>query len=202
MRRLLLPVLLCALVLSGCTDGDDEPRPGGGPADGSPSASASPQDPAQALTDELLADAEALPAVATAQGVLTVNQAQVAVAVDVLEVRAGEATTLLRWRLRSAGEQRVDSFSSSMSRAGLQDTRGIVVTDAAGGTRLQPYTYQAPDTTTFRGDPFCACSTLPRTVGPEGVVLDAVLPPLDPAATTVDVLLPGIAPLRGAPVTR
>lgn len=200
LSALLLPALVCLAVLTGCTDADDEPRQGSGGS--SPTVSASPADPARALTDELLADAERPAAVATATGVLTVGRTPVDVAVDVLELRATEATTLLRWRLRSPGEQRVSTFGSSMARPGLTDTRGIVVTDQTGGARLQPYTYESADTGTFPGDVFCACSSLPRSVGPDGVVLTAVLPPLDAVTTSVDVLLPGIAPMAGVPVVR
>lgn len=199
MRRAALSLLLTTLALTACTN-DDEPRP---PADGqTPSAAGSPADPARQLVESLFAeDVQPTPA-ATVTGSLLVNGQPVSLIVDILEVRAAESSTLLRWRLRSSTGQEAASLSSTMARPGLFDTRGIVLRDAAGSRRLQPYTYEPEKSDIFMGDLGCACSTLPINVDAEGVLLYGVFPPLDPGATTVDVLMPGVAPATGVPVAR
>ena len=181
MRRAAL-ALLTALVLTACTN-DEEPRP---PADGqTPSAAGSPADPARQLVESRFAkDAQPTPA-ATVTGFLVVTEEPVPVTVDILEVRAGESSTLLRWRLRSSTGQTVGSLSSTMARTGLFDTRGIVLRDAAGKALLQPYTYEAESNDISMGGLNCTCSTLPPDVGAESVLLYGVFPPLDPGATTV-----------------
>lgn len=199
MRRAALCLLLTTLALTACTN-DEEPPPG---ADGkTPSAAGSPADPARQLVESLFAEDVQPTPTATVTGSLLVNGQPVPITVDILELRADESSTLLRWRLRSSTGQTVDSLSSTMARTGLFDTRGIVLRDAAGKMRLQPYTYEAESSENFMGDLNCACSTLPASVGAEGVLLYGVFPPLDPGATTVDVLMPGIAPAAGVPVTR
>lgn len=198
MRRAALSLLLTTLALTACNN-NEEPRP---PADGeTPSAAASPADPARQLMEGLFAeDAQPAPAT-TVTGSLLFNEKPVPVIVDIVEVRADESSTLLRCRMRSSTGQRVSTLSSTMARPGIFDTRGIVLRDAAGKARLQPYTYEAESNDVFTGDPGCTCSTLPINVDAEGVLLYGVFPPLDPGATTVDVLMPGIAPAT-VPVTR
>ena len=200
MRRLLVG-LLTVLAVSACS-ADDPAQPRAQGSAGIPTPTGSPEAPAQDLVDQLLAEDVQPTPLKTVTGTITVDRASSPVTVDVLEVRAGETSTLLRWRLRSSGTDRVKTFGSSMSRAGLQDTRRLRVqsTDVV----LQPYTYAAEQGGAFDAakDLFCACSKLPIEVGPDGVLMYAVLPPLPGTPATVDVLLPGIAPATAVTVSR
>lgn len=200
MRRVLVAGLVLGLALTACSSDDTRPRAERSSA--APTPTASPEAPAQDLVDQLLAPDVQPDPLATVTGTITVGQQATPVTVDVLEVRAAETSTLLRWRLRSSTAQRVDTFGSSMSRPGSQDTRGIRVLTA--DAVLQPYTYEGPEGGVFAaaGDLFCACSVLPTQVGAEGVLMYAVLPPMTGEPSMVDVLLPGIAPAAGVPVTR
>jgi hypothetical protein len=63
------------------------------------------------------------------------------VTVDVLEVRAAEGSTLLRWRLRSPGAQRVRVYTSALSLPNRFDTRAVALVDARGEQQLQAFTY-------------------------------------------------------------
>ena len=199
MRRLLAGLLI-ALTASACSSEDVKPR--AERSAGAPTPTASPEAPAQTLVDELLADEVQPTPLKTVTGTITVDQARVPVTVDVLEVRAAKTSTLLRWRLRSGTTDRVKTFGSSMSRTGLQDTRGIRL--LSPDVVLQPYTYAAGEGGGFEiaGDLFCACSKLPFDVGPDGVLMYAVLPSLPGEPSAVDVLLPGITAATTVSVTR
>lgn len=194
--------LLIALTVSGCSRQGDEPR--AERPSGAPTPTASPNAPAsaQTLVDQLLTDDVQPAPLKTVTGTITVNQTRVPVTVDVLEVRAAKTSTTLRWRLRSSTADRVQTFGSSMSRTGLQDTRGIRL--QSPDLVLQPYTYATEQGGTFElaKDAFCACSKLPFNVGPAGVLMYAVLPPLAGMPSVVDVLLPGFSPATAVPVTR
>lgn len=184
-----------ALLLSGCTGdgGDAAPGPGGG--DPSASASGSPAVPA---SERLLAEDAGLEPLAAAEAALPLLGSSTSpVRVEVLEVRAGAETTLLRWRLSSATAEVVETYTSALSRPIGFDTRQVAL--LARDARLQPFTF-VPDGEDDDLD--CVCSTLPGEVGPEGRTLFALYPALDPGTTEVDVVLPGVVELTGVPVSR
>ena len=128
-----------------------------------------------------------------------VLSAKVPAVAEILEVRAGAQSTLLRWRLKSASGQQVSARGFSLSRPPLFDTRAVAVRDAAGKQVLSPFTYvpQKGDQ-----DTGCVCSVVPSTLGADAEPMYALLPPLAAAATTVDVVLPGFAVAKGVRVTR
>ena len=119
--------------------------------------------------------------------------------VDVLEVRAAQGSTLLRWRLRSPGAQRVRVYTSALSLPNRFDTRAVALVDMRGEQRLQAFSY-VPEGSDLPLS--CVCSVLPDDVGEVGALLHGLYPPLDPGTTEVDVLVPGLAPALGVPVTR
>lgn len=197
-RVLAAGVALVALV--GCTS------EAGGPTSG-PTSGASPEasrdaaaDAAAELTDAVLGGDEVPEPLATVTGVLPLGTGGSQVVVDVLEVKASSTSTLLRWRLRSPGAQRVRTYTSALSLPNVFDTRAVGLVDEQGGRRLQPYTFvpqrNADD------DIACACSTLPDDVGPAGLLMYALYPPLSPQTTTVDVVVPGLAVAQDIAVTR
>jgi hypothetical protein len=196
-RRLLLPLLVLPLALAGCSGGDDDTPARTADPTSSPTAEASAADE---LTARILEGDEAPAVLASASGELPLTTGGSApVTVEVLEVRAAEQSTLLRWRLRSGSGQRENVYTSALSLPSRFDTRGIALVDPAGAQRLQPYTYvpQAGQAAIL-----CACSELPATVGTTGTLMYALYPPLDPAARTVDVQVPGLPAVEGVRVTR
>lgn len=191
-RRVAVPAgvvaVLLTMVLAACTGSDE---PGSGPTAGG-STTTSPEPAAEQLTAQLLEGEEAPEPVATVAGTFLGTTGESSpVEVDVLQVRAGERSTLLRWRLRSASGQPVNVRSSALSRPAGSDTRAVVLVDEAGDQRLQPFTY-VPQKVDDGRDLFCVCSGLPIEVGEVGELMYALYPPLDPTATTVDVLIPDV----------
>jgi hypothetical protein len=195
--RLLALLLVVPLALTACS-GDDgaASAPTGSPA-GSPTAEASAADE---LTARILEGDEAPAVLASASGELPLTTGGSApITVEVLEVRAAEQSTLLRWRLRSGSGQRENVYTSALSLPSRFDTRGIALVDPAGAQRLQPYTY-VPQA--GQADILCACSELPTTVGDDGTLMYALYPPLDPTARTVEVSVPGLPAVEPVRVTR
>lgn len=195
--RIVAGVLAVALLLTGCSD-DDEPEARGGSS--TPSAETDPAAvAARSLTEQVLGGEEAPEPLATVTGALPVTGGSAPVVVDVLEVRAATDSTLLRWRLRSPGAERVRVYTSALSRPNRFDTRAVTLVDEAGRQRLQPFTF-VPQKSEL--DLECVCSGLPDEVGETGALMYGLYPPLAPTATTVDVLIPGVQPARGVLVTR
>jgi hypothetical protein len=189
--RRLAGAALALLLLTGCSGAGEDAPPDAAPT-------SSPAADADDLTAELLAP-EPLEAVATTTGRLPYGTGgDVEVAVDVLEVRAGRDSTALRWRLRSAGAEQVDSYTNALSRDLLFDTRRVAV--QVDGRLLRASTYDVPG---GLGDLGCLCSRVPSKVGPDGKVLVALLPALPATARAVDVVvLPGSLVVEDVPVTR
>ena len=184
------------LLLSGCS-GDDEPS-GAGPSPAGASASPTTS-AAEALVDELLAGDEAPAPLVTARGELPlVTGTSAPVEVEVLQVRASEESTLLRWRLRSSDGQSRPLPSNALSTSPSRDTRLVALVDERGGVRLQPYTYVQQRS----GALSCVCSTLPGRVGSTGTYLYALFPPLGADVETVDVVLPGVLTAEDVAVIR
>lgn len=203
--RLLIAALLLAVAATACT-GSDEGAP---PANGSPSVgtggdpdqSRSPEEStAQQPVQNLLEGEEAPPPVASITGELVIDFADPSpVEVDILAVRATAQTTLLRWQLRSGTNDRVRTYTQSLSlRPSTFDTRALSLVDARGNQRVQPFTVAEQS----GGDGGCLCSTMPPSVGAKGIPMYALFPPLSPDATTVDVVIPGLPIAEKVPVTR
>lgn len=196
MRGRLATAALLLLALVACTSDD-----GGEESSGSPTPSGQgPADAAEELAAQILADDEVPDPLVTVTGELPLRTGGSPVAVDVLEVRAGGTSTLLRWRLRSPGPERADTYTSALSRPNRFDTRAVALVDEQGGVRLQPYTYvpQRNDD----DDISCVCSELPDDVGPDGLLMYALYPPLDASTRTVDVAVPGLQVAEDVEVTR
>lgn len=185
-----------AVVLTGCTD-DADGEAGGSPA---PSASLDPAaEAARQLTEQVLGGDEAPEPLTSVTGNLPVLGGGAPVTVEILEVRAGAESTLLRWRLRSADREPVRVYTSALSLPNRFDTRAVALADVAGNQRLAPFTF-VPQKSEV--DFACVCSELPDAVGLTGALMYALYPPLNEAATEVDVLIPGLPPARGVRVTR
>lgn len=193
--RLALVLVSSLVALTGCTSNGDS-------ASGNPAAEPS-ADPAgsaaAALTAEVLEGDEVPDPLATITGELPLLRGGSPVVVDILQVRASDTSTLLRWRLRSPNEERVDTYTSALSLPNRFDTRGVELVDDRGGQRLQPYTYvpQANDNPIS-----CVCSQLPNEVGEAGVLMYALYPALDPATKALDVTVPGLEVAQDVPVER
>jgi hypothetical protein len=194
--RALVAGTALALLLTGCS-GDDEERPDGSSASRGPSASATPT---AGASERLLgaADEQAEP-LATAEGDLPLLGTSSRVRVDVLEVRAGEESTLLRWRLASPTTEAVRTYTSALSYPLGFDTRQVALLSTE--ERLQPFTY-VPQRDIGGAAAGCVCSDVPEEVGQEGQLMTALYPPLAEGTEQVDVVLPGVATLTGVPVTR
>ncbi len=201
MRRVRSITVLAAsaLVLAGCTSGD-EPEPGH-----SPQGSTTPSAQADSWTVDSLGDALLDPSVldakpvASVSGTVTSEKGDWDVQVDVLGVQADADGTDLTYVLRSTdgSTTEVDRRPWGDGRDIWNDTRSIVLV-APGGERLLPYTGYI--SSREGADDFCACGMMPRSVG-EGDLMGALLPPLPAGTTTVTLELPGLEPLADVPVT-
>ena len=186
------------LALAGCTS---DGRQSADPVDASPRPSLDPAAEAAAeLTRSVLEGEEVPEPLATMSGALALLQGPSAVEVDVLEVRAGATSTLLRWRLRSPATERVRTYTSTLSLPNRFDTRAVALLDEQGGQRLQPFTF-IPQRN--QDNPIaCVCSDLPNDVGPDGLLMYGLYPPLAAGTTAVDVAIPGFATATDVEVTR
>ena len=119
------PLAITVLVLtlaacSGTESAGQGPSAGVRPGQGSSSATSGTSSPtvssADQLTDQILAADDNRAPVASVQGYLDVSGGRkVPVVAEILEVRAGSASTLLRWRLRSASGKQVDALGYTFS---------------------------------------------------------------------------------------
>lgn len=196
---------VAAVLSSGCSGASStrasapsaSARPGGtSAADPSNSPTSST---AEQLTAQVLAAAGGSTPLASVRGDLTVLSKRFPAVAEVLEVRASATSTLLRWQLKSAAGLQVNTRGFGLSRPPLFDTRAVSLRDAAGKHVLSPFTW-APQA--GGDDTGCVCSGVPGALGDEAEPMYALYPPLDPAATTVDVLLPGFAVAKAVAVTR
>ncbi len=195
------------LLLAGCSGASS---PGDGATRTAPSSpgamtasgSATPA-PASAehVTAQVLGNPPTTAPIASVTGNLTVLADEFPAVAEVLEVRAGAASTLLRWRLKSAAGPQTGTRGSGLSRPPLFDTRGVSLRDAVGKQVLTPFTY-VPQAMGLDLDTGCVCTGVPGAIGEDAEPMYALYPPLDPAATTVDVVLPGFAVAKAVPVTR
>lgn len=202
-------VLLATTTVACSSRQSADPTPSGAPASGTAPAT-SPQttevpdasptmSSADQLTAQILGGATGSAAVATVKGNLQVQASAVPVVAEILEVRAGAASTLLRWQLKSASGQQVQARGYTFSRPPLFDTRAVALRDTTGKRVLMPFTYVPQKSDLDNG---CVCSQIPQTVGAAAEPLYALYPPLAPSTTAVDVTLPGFAVAKGVPVTR
>jgi hypothetical protein len=187
-------VVLAAVLLTSCSGGD-KPDSVASPGPSGPSATSSGPSVAEKLTQKLLGTTSDDPAIGSATGTAEINGQPSKLVADVVEVRAGAQTTLLRWRLRSASGSATRALGFWLSRPPLFDSRGITILDRPGNHALSPFTYS-------KDDHDCVCSRVPGSVDGEGEPMYALYPPLDAATTTVDVTLPGFSAITGVPVTR
>jgi hypothetical protein len=186
--------VMAAVLLASCSGGG---TPGGSMTPGSGGTSASSRGPsaAEKLTQSLLGTTSDDPVLGSASGTAEINGQRSQLVADVLEVRAGAQTTLLRWRLKSASGGVTQALGFWLSEPPLFDSRGITVLDRPGNHALSPFTYN-------KDDHDCVCSRLPGSVDGDGEPMYALYPPLDASTTTVDITLPGFPAIEGVPVTR
>lgn len=194
-----------AVLLAGCS-GASSPgagatptgaRSGSGPTtggSGSPTSSTAEQ-----LTTQILGTTDDTAPVASVEGNLTTRTDRFPAVAQVLEVRASATSTLLRWRLKSAAGTQTGTRGFALSRPPFFDTRAVSLRDAAGKQVLSPFTYVPQKSENDLG---CVCSAIPGAIGEDAEPMYALYPPLDPAATTVDVMLPGFAVAKAVTVTR
>ncbi len=193
-----------AVLLAGCS-GASSPDAGATPTGARPGTStagpgSSPtSSTAEQITTQILGTVDGTAPVASVRGNLVTQTAKFPALAEVLEVRAGATSTLLRWRLKSAAGPQVNTRGFGMSRPPLFDTRGVALRDTAGKQVLSPFTYVPQKN---ENDISCVCSDVPGAIGDEPEPMYALYPPLDPAATTVDVILPGFAVAKAVAVTR
>lgn len=121
--------------------------------------------------------------------------------VEVTEVTAGPASTLVRFTLSNVDDSTpllgLESFNARTPLT--RDIRDIAIVDGTLGQRLQPFIgVQAdkPDTS------ICTCAAAPAQMSTEGQLLSGTFPPLDPGTTTVTVEIPGFPAIEDVPVTR
>lgn len=201
--RAVLAMTGAAVLLASCSGASSPPATAGASTPSSATAPGGSASPTSATTDRLtsqiLGTTQDPASIAAVDGTLLVLSAKVPAVAEILEVRAGRKSTLLRWRLKSASGSQVSARGSSLSRPPLFDTRAVSLRDVAGAAVLSPFTY-VPQ----RGenDTGCVCSAVPAGLGADAEPMYALYPPLDPAATTVDVVLPGFAVAKGVAVTR
>lgn len=135
------------------------------------------------------------PVLASGSGVLP--RKEVRVTVGVVGVDAGPQSTRLRLRFSSQAEVEPHPQALEGTKAGV-DIGAVELIARSANQRLAVVYADFGD---LLGDALCMCSSLPQTIGPEGVDLSALYPPLPAGVTEVQVAVPGISPIT-APVTR
>jgi hypothetical protein len=187
-------VVLVVALLTSCS-GDDTRDSSATPGSGASSATSTGPSAAEKLTQQLLGTTSDDPAIGSASGTVEINGQPSQLVADVVEVRAGAQTTLLRWRLKSASGSAARALGFWLSEPPLFDSRGITILDRPGNHALSPFTYN-------KDDHDCVCSRLPGSVDGDGEPMYALYPPLDASTSTVDITLPGFSTITGVPVTR
>lgn len=205
-RWLLLPaalLLLVALAVAlrwGDDDGGQAQRPASPreepPATTSRSNPAAGDGTARVVEDLLARRPEE--AVATGTGVIRTyeDDPEADAVAEILAVEAGEASTVLRWRVRTTqGVVRVHP-NTFRERAGGTDLADVVLVDSTSATLAKPFRFKTGYGTR------CVCSAVPRVLDDEGQVLTGLYPPLPGGARTVEVRIPGFAAITDVPITR
>lgn len=184
-------VLAVLGLLSACTGDDGEPGPGPTTgASGSPTVR-SPQD----LAAQYLAGTPPEP-VGTATGTVRTTDGTTPARADVLQVKAGQGSTVLRWRLSvpdTAAVVRSDTLTPpGESGAG---TDWVALVSKAADVKAYPARYASA----VIAD--CTCAPLPQKNGPQGVGMSGIYPALPGSVSTVDVQIRGF-PAITVPVER
>jgi hypothetical protein len=189
---LILVVVVVAVIAASChsgSKGSNGKRP-------SPTGSATATGTtAQAGLQQYLTAPPATP-VATVDGTIKGTNGDITAHADILAVDSGPRSAVLRWRLRTdqvTTQQRTDIFMAPGHESG--DTSGVALIDTATGDKLLPGYYVMTDLTA------CTCSFVPEKLGPAGVQMSAVYPPLAVGTASVQVAIPGFRSVS-VPVTR
>lgn len=199
---------LSALLLAGCTGGDD-PAPDGTTPDGTTTGSpAPPEQPSgteaagpptmPASVDAELAglDPDSLEVLGSASAEL--DYADAPVTVEVLRVQRYDRGLDLTFRLTPDEEVSSQKFAQLFS----FDHRSTEVNGVrliSGEEYVAPLTYRA-DPEWDIADVRCLCSKVPRLLGTEGLVLRASFPDFDGTVDSVSVAVPGFEAIEGIPV--
>lgn len=199
---------LSALLLAGCTGGDD-PAPDGTTPDGTTTGSpAPPEQPSgteaagpptmPAWVDPELAglDPNSLEVLGSATAEL--DHADAPVTVEVLRVQRYDRGLDLTFRLTPDEEVSSQKFAQLFS----FDHRSTEVNGVrliSGEEYVAPLTYRA-DPEWDIADVRCLCSKVPRLLGTEGLVLRASFPDFDGTVDSVSVAVPGFEAIEGIPV--
>lgn len=199
---------LSALLLAGCTGGDD-PAPDGTTPDGTTTGSpAPPEQPSgteaagpptmPAWVDPELAglDPDSLEVLGSATAEL--DHADAPVTVEVLRVQRYDRGLDLTFRLTPDEEVSSQKFAQLFS----FDHRSTEVNGVrliSGEEYVAPLTYRA-DPEWDIADVRCLCSKVPRLLGTEGLVLRASFPDFDGTVDSVSVAVPGFEAIEGIPV--
>jgi hypothetical protein len=202
--RRTVAALLAVLAVAGCTSADDPVDPPSTPTStAGPTGDAAPEWTADELVEAVHARPEE-EAIASADGEVAYQEVAAPARAEVLEVRAGDASTTVVYRLTYLGDGDLDVGSSYFSpeRAANPDARGLALQLPEENRRLRPYLAVDDDTTTG-AEPTCMCTRLPmRMFHGRPMLQTATFPALGAATTTVDLEMLGFPLLAGIPVTR
>lgn len=183
--------LALAVVLTGCSD-DDGGAGGERPAESASATGSSPD----ALAARYLTDEDPAP-VGDAEATLELDSGRTRVVAEILEVRAGPASTTLRWQLR-APDASGSLRGTVLSRRDTDpDTSAVALTPVGTKLRLLPGIYIQGDFD-FRS---CTCPRHPYQLGPEPVEMSSHYPVLEADVQQVEVHIPQFPPIT-VPVTR
>ncbi|GAA1633665.1 hypothetical protein GCM10009790_14660 [Georgenia ruanii] len=199
MRRVVTGVA-AVLLLAGCT-GSAEADGGAGTA--SPTAAQTPERTVEEVTGAIFGAADAAEPIAEADGEIVDNgSGRTPARITVEAVTAGPESTLLRFTLyATSGEESVSLQAFNALTPLTADVRDVKIGDPASGTTYAPYLGYEDGAESDEAS-FCLCSAHPKTIDTDGVHLYATYPPLDPAAQTATVYVPGFPELSDVPVTR
>jgi hypothetical protein len=117
---------------------------------------------------------------------------------DLLAVQAGPRSTAVRWRLSTddpIGTVSTNYYNYLYNR--LPDTDAVALLAEEANLRMLPGIWSG----TGLSSKDCTCAYVPGKVGPEGVELSSLYPPLPTSVTRIQLQVPGF-PALAAPVTR
>ncbi len=197
--RVAVAALALSAMLAACSSDDPSPKP-------APTEAVATQASDEWTVEEveravLEGDIGTSSVLATVTGALVDGPRSIPAEVEVTEVAADEASTLVRFTLRG-----VDDSSPTLPltffnqlRPLADDIRDVAIVDAGAGLRLLPFV----GVSQVNADKtLCSCSGSPARMSQVGQPLSATFPPLDAGTTTISLELPGFPVVEDLPVER
>ena len=177
---------------------------GGGPGSGSAPSATSSADRGWTRAEvaaAVFAHSAKTTVLGTADGVI-VDHGSFPATVEVTEVKAGDASTLVRFTLKNPADTDVSiPLGAFNARQPLtKDIRDIALLEPAQNQRLQPFlALHDPADPSYSS---CTCSSSPKQMTKKGQMLSATFPPLDKGTKTVSIELTGFPVIANLPVSR